>query len=184
MALHPEYQLLAQKEIDRVVGSERLPDYGDKEKLPFVNALLAETLRWNPVTPLALDHRALYDDKYQGYRIPAGAKVVGNAWAALHDESLYGPDPLDFNPNRFIRQDGQQPPSPELIAFGFGLRICPGRYLALNTAYLTMAHLLSTFTIAKAVDNEGNEVQPRVEYSPTLISHPLPFQCRFIPRRP
>ena len=54
MTLHPEYQLLAQKEIDSVAGPERLPDFGDKENLPFIKALIAETLRWNPVAPLGL----------------------------------------------------------------------------------------------------------------------------------
>ncbi|KAL0066106.1 hypothetical protein AAF712_006938 [Marasmius tenuissimus] len=43
---------IAQKEIDTVVGSGSLPDFDDRDKLPFVNALIAETLRWNPVVPL------------------------------------------------------------------------------------------------------------------------------------
>ncbi|KAK1224157.1 hypothetical protein PQX77_012962 [Marasmius sp. AFHP31] len=80
MVRHPEFQVQAQKEIDTVVGHGRLPDFDDREKLPFVNALIAETLRWNPVTPLGVAHRASGDDEYKGYRIPAGATIIANAW--------------------------------------------------------------------------------------------------------
>lgn len=51
MCNHPEIQAKAQGEIDTVVGHERLPDFGDRENLPYVNAVIFETLRWHPVTP-------------------------------------------------------------------------------------------------------------------------------------
>ncbi|KAK1223030.1 hypothetical protein PQX77_014107 [Marasmius sp. AFHP31] len=194
MVLHPEYQERAQKEIDAVVGSGRLPDFDDREKMPFVNALIAETLRWNPVTPLGAEHRALRDDVYEGYFIPAGTTVVPNAWnwgtksnalrAVLRDETLYGPRTQDFNPNRFLKQEvgNEVPPNPELYAFGFGRRICPGRYLAVNNLYLAMSYILASFIIAKPIDDEGVEVTPEVEYMDGIISFPGPFKCRIIPR--
>ncbi|KAK1230834.1 hypothetical protein PQX77_006074 [Marasmius sp. AFHP31] len=150
MVLHPELQVQAQEEIDGVVGSGRLPDFEDRDKLPFVNALLAETLRWNPVTPLALSHRASQDDVYEGYFIPAGTTIVANAWAVLHNEKLYGRDPLEFNPERFMNNNGngKAPPNPELFAFGFGRRICPGRHFAMNITYLAISRILASFTIA------------------------------------
>ena len=52
MTLYPEVQVRAQEEIDRVVGHDRLPDFGDRDNLPYVEALLMETLRWHPVAPL------------------------------------------------------------------------------------------------------------------------------------
>ena len=52
MVLHPDIQIRAQKEIYTVIGVGRLPDVDDRDKLPYVNAVLAETLRWHPVTPL------------------------------------------------------------------------------------------------------------------------------------
>ncbi|KAL0067950.1 hypothetical protein AAF712_005119 [Marasmius tenuissimus] len=160
MVLNPELQVRAQKEIDGVVGSGRLPDFEDRDNLPFVNALLAETLRWGTVTPLAIAHRATDDDVYEGHFIPAGTTVIANSWAVLHDEKLYGRNPLDFDPYRFMNNDGKAPPSPELFAFGFGRRICPGRYFAINTIYLAISRLLASFTIARAIDDEGNEIIP------------------------
>jgi len=52
MTLYPEVQARAQEEIDRVVGHDRLPDFGDRDNLPYVEAILMETLRWHPITPL------------------------------------------------------------------------------------------------------------------------------------
>lgn len=52
MVLFPEAQRRAQKEIDAVVGSNRLPEFSDRPSLPFVEAVLRETLRWYPAAPL------------------------------------------------------------------------------------------------------------------------------------
>ena len=52
MTMHPEAQLKAQAEIDRVIESDRFPKLADQPNLPYVDALVKEVLRWNPVTPL------------------------------------------------------------------------------------------------------------------------------------
>ena len=51
MVLNPEVQAKAQAEIDRVVGKDRLPNFDDRLELPYVEAILRETLRWHPVAP-------------------------------------------------------------------------------------------------------------------------------------
>ena len=52
MMMHPEVQRKAQAEIDRVIGSDRLPTLADQPSLPYIEALTKEVFRWNPVTPL------------------------------------------------------------------------------------------------------------------------------------
>ena len=52
MAMYPAVQKKAQAEIDAVVGSSRLPDFGDRSSLPYINALLKESMRWQSVAPL------------------------------------------------------------------------------------------------------------------------------------
>ena len=53
MALHPEVQRLGQTEIDKVIGNNRVPSISDRPSLPFVEAIMREVLRWNPVTNLS-----------------------------------------------------------------------------------------------------------------------------------
>ena len=52
MALYPEVQKKAQAEIDAVVGSTRLPDFDDRPSLPYINAIVKESMRWHLVLPL------------------------------------------------------------------------------------------------------------------------------------
>ncbi|KAI6122247.1 cytochrome P450 [Pisolithus croceorrhizus] len=72
MVLYPETQAKAQEEIDRVVGHTRLPEFKDREKLPYVEAVFLEVLRWHPILPLLLPHKTTTADVFQGMYIPKG----------------------------------------------------------------------------------------------------------------
>ena len=76
MSLYPEVQQRAHKEIDRVIGTDRLPDYEDYEKLIYIRAILLESLRWIPITPVGVAHRVSMEDNYNGFRIPKDATVL------------------------------------------------------------------------------------------------------------
>ncbi|KAF5379528.1 hypothetical protein D9615_006569 [Tricholomella constricta] len=57
----------AQAELDSVIGFDRMPDFGDKERLPYVNAVIKETLRWRPIAALGgVPHAVTADDEYNG----------------------------------------------------------------------------------------------------------------------
>jgi cytochrome P450 len=60
MALNPEVQKRAQKEIDEIVGFERLPDFNDRPQLVYVDALLREIMRWQQSLPIGTADRSLY----------------------------------------------------------------------------------------------------------------------------
>jgi len=180
---YPHVQEKAQEELDRVLGG-RLPDFNDEPDLPYISAVVKELTRWQPVAPLAVPHLASTDDTYRGYHIPKGAIVIGNSWAMLHDENTY-PDPFTFKPERFLTSAGTLDPNvqdPELMAFGYGRRICPGRHIALSTLWLTTASVLSTFRISKALDEEGYPIEAEIKYRPGLIYQPEPFVCAVEPR--
>jgi len=184
MALYPEVQRRAQAELDSVTSLKRLPDFSDMPNLPYIGALVKELLRWQPVTPLAVVHRAIEDDEYRGYHIPRGAMVLGNAWAILHDEKHY-PDPDTFSPERFLKEDGELNPEildPTRAAFGFGRRICPGRHMAVNNVFIAVASILSAFSIEQAVDDHGKPIPIEVKMSPGLVSYPEAFPCAIKPR--
>ncbi|KAJ7920193.1 cytochrome P450 [Mycena leptocephala] len=180
MLRHPEIQKKAQLEIDSVVGRDRLPSLEDKPSLPYITALVKEVLRWKPVTPLT-PHFVAVEDEYRGYRIPAGSIVLGNTWAILHDEALY-PAASDFSPERFLsagQRDGKNP-DPD-GAFGMG-EACPGKFLALDNLWITVASLLAAFDICKAVGRDGNVIEPTYKYCSGLVCMPLPFKSSIRPR--
>ena len=97
MMLYPDVQKKAQDEINYVVGSDRLPVIMDRERLPYVNAIIKELLRWSTPVPFGeiyysvecwplayllqgLPHVASTDDTYNGYHIPKGAAIIPNIW--------------------------------------------------------------------------------------------------------
>ena len=123
MTRNPKVLKKAQDELDRVVGKGRLPDFSDKDDLPYIDAIVKEVIRWNPPLPIGIPTRVTQDDVYQGHFIPAGATVVQNIWAVCRDPNIY-PDPDTFDPERFLK-DGKINSSvlnPEDRIFGGGRR--------------------------------------------------------------
>ena len=88
-------------EIDGVVGPNRLPGFEDRPSLPYINAIVKESLQWNLVAPLGgysnddyyttssqgIPQMATNNDGYNGYYIPKGAVVIGNAWSVVNNYS-------------------------------------------------------------------------------------------------
>ncbi|CAE6452246.1 unnamed protein product [Rhizoctonia solani] len=182
MLLYPEVLRKAREEIDRVVGTERLPIMSDRADLPYVESVLLETLRWYPVAPLAIPHRIVQDDEYRGYRIPAGSTVISNVYAITRDERIY-PDPEKFIPERFDEtKPGLSAPNPRDFIFGIGRRICPGNHIADASIWLAIANLIATMDINKARDDNGAYIEPVPERSSGFVCQLRPFKCSIKPR--
>ncbi|KAG8212969.1 cytochrome P450 [Butyriboletus roseoflavus] len=184
MLLYPEVQAKAQAEIDSVIGSDRLPHFDDRVQLPYVDAILRELVRWNPVVPLGIPHATSGDDVYEGYFIPKGAFVMINVWAIGRDEDKFT-DVDDFKPERFLSEDGKLKDGPPMSAnpiFGLGRRICPGRFASEAFVWTAAVSILATFRITKARDADGNEINVKKQFTTGLAVRPVEFPCWFISR--
>ncbi|KAF2167788.1 hypothetical protein M409DRAFT_65886 [Zasmidium cellare ATCC 36951] len=182
MVLHPEIQEKAQRQVDEIVGTDRLPTLEDRKHLPYIEYIVQETLRWGPVSPIGVPHRSLEDDVYNDMFIPKGSFVYANARAMTHDRSTYS-DPDTFNPDRYSpKSDGGAGEPFPIGQFGFGRRVCVGRHLAEASVWIVVATLLATMSIGQAVDAEGKEIIPEVELTNGLTSHPKSFKCCIVPR--
>ncbi|KAI0643186.1 cytochrome P450 [Trametes meyenii] len=182
MSQYPDVQKKAQAELDRVVGRSRLPDFDDREALVYIDAIIKESLRWHVVLPLCLPHRTLDNDVFDGYFIPAGTLLVPNT-AVMHDPQIYD-NPYEFRPERFIR-DGKLDPAvldPYAYVFGYGRRICPGRYFADEALYLDVASVLHIFNIEPPLDAQGMPVKIELEQTHGLLSYPENCRCTVKPR--
>ena len=176
--LYPDFIRKAQREIDEVVGAARLPDYSDKPTLPYIQAVVNEVLRWRPVSAGGIPHAVIQDDEYMGYRIPAGAIVIGNHWAIHLDETVYE-DAMAFNPDRWIED-----PTLPLNAFGFGRRVCTGQHIARNSLFLNIARMIWTFDISHKYENGVKvEIDP-LAMTQGFNSRPMPFKASFTVRSP
>ncbi|KAF9447113.1 cytochrome P450 [Macrolepiota fuliginosa MF-IS2] len=182
MCLYPEVQKKAKAELDNVLRG-RLPEFNDRPNLPYINAMIKESMRWQLVLPLAVAHMCTNGDEYNGYYIPKGTIVIGNGWTILHDPEVFD-DPLTYNPDRYLK-DGKIDPTvrdPNVAFFGFGRRICPGRYFSENSLFTYVTHLLAVYDIRPGLDKDGKEVEIKPEMTNGLLSYPEPFSCRITPR--
>ncbi|RPD77561.1 cytochrome P450 [Lentinus tigrinus ALCF2SS1-7] len=168
MSLYPDVQKLAQAELDSVVGRSRMPEPEDRDRLPYVDALVKETLRWYPAVPMGVARRVMENDEYNGYLIPGGATVMVNEWAIMHDEKMY-PDPERFSPERHLK--GPETLDPTSVVFGMGRRICPGRYFADTTMFLLIASVLQLFDISPRLDDHSRPVLTEARPTTGIISH-------------
>ncbi|KAJ7594361.1 cytochrome P450 [Mycena floridula] len=180
----PEVMKKAQAELDQVVG-HRLPAFSDRENLPYVNAVVNETLRWRPIAVLGgTPHSVTENDVYNGMFIPAGSTVFANLYGIMQDPVLF-PEPDLFRPERFIETT-----DPRLVSFdlpfGFGKlnkRACPGKPLALNSLFINISRILWAFNIRPALDEAGNEIIPDSQrFTDGFNSRPVSFPCAFLPR--
>lgn len=79
LLLYPKAMRDAQEEIDRVCG-EKMPSFDDIDNMPYLQAMVKETLRWRPITKFGVNHSTTEDDWYEGYFIPKDSVIMGNWW--------------------------------------------------------------------------------------------------------
>ncbi|KIK82097.1 hypothetical protein PAXRUDRAFT_728978 [Paxillus rubicundulus Ve08.2h10] len=182
MVQNPHVWKRAQAEIDAVLGMDRLPDFEDRPFLPYVEAVLRETQRWQPVLCLGLPHAASSSDIYKGFYIPKGATVVANVWAMSRDEARY-PNAEQFIPERFLTAEGTLiDDNPAQYVFGFGRRMCPGRHTGDASVWSVISTMLATLEFHLAKDAEGRDIIPNPKYVNGVARHPEKFPCRISPR--
>ncbi|KAG6331183.1 hypothetical protein ID866_7904 [Astraeus odoratus] len=181
MLLHPDVQEKIHAEFDTIIGRGILPTFKDRPRLPYMQAALYESMRWHPVFPLGVPHSTTTSDIYNGYYIPKGSIVIFNVWAM----SRNCPDPERFDPGRHLTPDGQltlEAQQNNILFFGFGRRVCPGRFFADNALWAAAAIMLSALRFEKARDDSGNLIQVEPAFTHGQVSHPMPFSCSVMSR--
>ncbi|KAL1711116.1 cytochrome P450 [Schizophyllum commune] len=176
MTLHPEVQERAQAEIDTVIGrGAKLPEIRDRDRLPYVEALCKEVLRYHPPGPCGLPHASTQDDVQDGYLIPKESTIIPNIWLEKmsRDAAVYT-DAHKFDIERFLGPTPEQ--DPREYVYGFGRRVCPGRLMADTSIFVTIAVCLTLFNIRA----EG--ALPEYKTTGGPINHICPFKCALIPR--
>ncbi|KAJ3557243.1 hypothetical protein NM688_g1575 [Phlebia brevispora] len=185
MVLHPSVVQRAQAQIDKVVGRERLPTFADQSRLPYIDAMIKEVLRWGPVGPIGVPRQSVQDDWYEGYFIPKGTIVLFNVWAANRDPEHF-PDYAEFRPERYLDESGELADSiPGVhsqghLSYGTGRR----HDFANQAMFINFATLLWAFNITKATDENGEPITPSLSdcVDDGLVFRPIPFKCSITPR--
>jgi cytochrome P450 len=142
---NPKAMRKAQEEVRNLFGNKGFVDDDDVQQLPYLKAVVKETMRLQPTAPLLLPRETTKECYLGGYEIPAKTLVYVSAWAVGRDPKAWE-NPYEFNPDRFLGSSIDLKGNDfELIPFGAGRRICPGIFIALATVELSLANLLHKF---------------------------------------
>ena len=167
-----------QADIDNVVPRDRLPRLEDKAKLPYVEAFIMEVLRCANIVPLAVPHAVTTDNVVlHGYKIPKDTPIIFNLDSVLKDPDVFE-NPLQFNPERFIDEDGKVFRPKEFIPFGIGRRICIGKAVAKMNLFLFLTAMIKQFDFMLP----DGQSEPDMEGVLGVTYAPKPFKVRAIPR--
>ncbi|CAE6405195.1 unnamed protein product [Rhizoctonia solani] len=152
---HPTTQKRAHDELDALYNEETLPRWEDEQSLPFVRAIIKETMRWRPPLPMTVAHRLEKDDYYEGYFLPKDSQLFCVAWTIHTDIERYK-EPELFKPERFLNHSMSMaeslaqgdPLKRDHFAFGAGRRVCPGIQKAEQDIFIAVSRLLWAFNFS------------------------------------
>nr|WAU86926.1 birch protein [Betula platyphylla] len=141
----PEVMRKAQQELEGVVGKDKIVEESHIHKLPYLHAVMKETLRLHPALPLLVPHCPSATCIIGGYTIPKGSRVFVNVWAIHRDPSIWE-NPLDFDPERFFNDKWDYSGNDfNYFPFGSGRRICAGIAMAERMVMYSVATLVHSF---------------------------------------
>nr|AAS92624.1 cytochrome P450 [Hypericum androsaemum] len=142
----PTTMAKAKAELEQIIGKGNSIDQeSEVSRLPYLQAVIQETLRLHPAVPLLLPRRAGEEVHVSGFTIPKDAQVLVNVWAMGRDPEVWE-DPCSFTPERFLGSSIDVIGTCfELIPFGAGRRICPGLPLAMRMLQMMLGNLLLSF---------------------------------------
>jgi len=156
MTYYPQFLPMLHEELDRVCG-DRLPRSEDRPQLPFLRAIIRESIRWRPPVPTGIPHYLVQDDEYNGFHIPKGSTIHPLEWAIARDPNLF-PDPEAFNPLRWV--DPAYPTYQEPLTkfptiinstqFGYGRRTCQGQAVTDEDLLIGIGSIAWLFDIERA----------------------------------
>ncbi|KAF8235717.1 cytochrome P450 [Tricholoma matsutake] len=153
MLHYPFVMQKAQAELDSVIVTGQLPTFNDASLLPYVQALINETLRWCPIAPTGIPHAVTADNIYKDMFIPKGSMVYAN----IYNEWQLFPDPDEFRPEQFLNTTNAALINYTLSS-GFGHCICPGIHLAQQSLFILLSRTLWAFDIVSLKDETGRDI--------------------------
>ncbi|KFP76326.1 Cytochrome P450 2U1, partial [Acanthisitta chloris] len=170
MSLYPEVQEKVHAEIEAVLGRDKVPSLSHKAQLPYTEATIMEVQRMTAVVPLSIPRMASETAVLQGYTIPKGSVIVPNLWSVHRDPNIWE-KPDEFQPSRFLDENGQLIKKEAFIPFGMGKRVCMGEQLAKMELFLIFTSLMQSFTFLYP----ENAAKPSMEGRFGLTLAPCPF---------
>ncbi|XP_065207645.1 farnesoate epoxidase-like [Planococcus citri] len=167
VALNQRIQLKLHEEIDQIIGPDRYPTLNDKTNMPYLEAVIHEGMRIDPIAPVGVIHRVTKDTQFREYFFEKDTLINFALKYAMHDPELWQ-NPEEFSPERFLGNDGLKK---KILNFGLGKRSCIGEVFSRNFMFLYLSYFFQRFSI-KLPDNYKPSTDPILGFT----NGPKPFK--------
>ncbi|CAN0927700.1 3,9-dihydroxypterocarpan 6A-monooxygenase [Linum grandiflorum] len=171
---HPKSFKKLRAEIDSVVGPTRLVKDSDVPNLPYLRAVIRETLRLHPSAPLIIRECA-EDCLVNGFSVKSKTRVLVNVYAIMRDPKSWT-NPDEFDPERFMEDSEYKGQNFRYLPYGSGRRGCPGASLAMMMMHAAVGCLVQCFDW-KVKSGEVLDLNPgpgfAAEMGSTLECYPI-----------
>ncbi|CAG8495653.1 11057_t:CDS:2 [Paraglomus brasilianum] len=173
---NPEVKKRLQNELDTIYGADpiRPITHEDLNKFVYIEAVIKETSRILPATALNI-RTAERDDTIGGYPIKGGQQIIVS-FAGIQHHPKHWPNPKQFNPDRFLEPNASKIEKHALPMFGGGLRICPGRHMAMAELKVVIAMIFRKYDLELAT------ADTELKFKCDLVNHCSELMLRFKPR--
>jgi trans-cinnamate 4-monooxygenase len=181
---HPEIQAKLRHELDTKLGPGVQITEPDVQNLPYLQAVVKETLRLRMAIPLLVPHMNLHDAKLGGFDIPAESKILVNAWWLANNPEQWK-KPEEFRPERFLEEEAKVEANGNdfrYLPFGVGRRSCPGIILALPILGITLGRLVQNFELLPPpgqskidTSEKGGQFSLHILKHSTVVAKPRSF---------
>ncbi|XP_068913285.1 probable cytochrome P450 305a1 [Tenebrio molitor] len=177
MILHPDVQQKVQAQLDTTFSKNHILEYSDRDKLPYVEAVILEIMRFRHVAPLAGPRRVTKDTYLDGYFLPKDTTILLSLHS-INNNAEYWKDPENFMPERFLDENGLLLPHEKLLSFGSGRRRCVGEVLAKTCIFFFFVEILKNFYVSVTPGSKLPSSKP----VPGMILSTEPYWATFTER--
>lgn len=174
---YPEVQKRVREELTQELGAGQAPSLGDRARLPYTDAVLHEAQRLLALVPMGMPHALTRTTCFRGYILPQGTEIFPVLGSVLHDPKVFE-QPKEFNPDRFLDENGQFKKHKAFLPFSLGKRVCLGEGLARAELFLFFAAILQAFSLESPCPLSSLSLQPSVS---GLFNIPPAFQLQVRP---
>ncbi|XP_038067063.1 steroid 17-alpha-hydroxylase/17,20 lyase-like [Patiria miniata] len=177
MIEHPEILERVTKEIDEVIGQDRLPSLSDRGSMPYTEATLMEVNRYGSVSVIGLPKSVTKDTTFRGFTIPKDTMVLLNL-KGVHFDQRHWDEPHQFKPERFLDESGThmiKPPA-SFVPFSIGRRSCIGENFAKGEIFLVFCWLFGRYSFAKVPGRESESLLQLNMDLGSFANEPKPFE--------
>ncbi|GAA1421054.1 cytochrome P450 [Streptomyces thermospinosisporus] len=166
LSANPDVEAALHAELDAVLTGGRPAEFADLERLDVTRRVVSESLR--KYSPWLTLRQITEPTRLGDIEIPGGVLLFACP-IAVHRDPAFHPDPMRFDPDRWLPRNRERMAPDTYLPFGMGARQCPGNVFALTQITLQIATIAARWRFRTIPGSRVKEVAIGAFIQPTRM---------------